>query len=331
MKEHNRIIDQILDEIEKYPTVIISRHRWPDGDAYGSSNGLLQMLRHMFKDNKDNPHRFFLINDDQSAIGQYFPAEDKQLSDEDYKGALCIILDTATEERISNSKYKLADKVICIDHHPTEKTWADIVWSDPSFAACSEMIVELAKANYMSVFWINSEAAKALYFGIVSDTGRFRFSNVTVSTFEAAAICMDAGINTDEIYENLYTESLQQIKAKARILQMFDITEHGVAYIILDRYIREQLELTEEQVGNAVQEVYEAETSHIKECPIWVGFVEQEDGTWRCRLRSRGIGVEPIATAHRGGGHLHAAGCVAKNWAECSQILRELDKLLEDN
>ena len=102
----------ILGKIREYDRIIISRHIRPDGDAVGSTQGLKEILRLTFPEKE-----IYLVSEDYSEYLSFLGEEDGQLDDELYRDALLIVLDTASVDRISNSKYHLAKEMIKIDHH----------------------------------------------------------------------------------------------------------------------------------------------------------------------------------------------------------------------
>ncbi|MDE7107293.1 MAG: DHH family phosphoesterase, partial [Clostridiales bacterium] len=112
---NKEIKSKILQKIESYDKIIVSRHIRPDGDAIGSTNGLVAILRATY------PHKsIYLINDDNSAHLAFLGGGDNipdDKIDEVYDGALLIVIDTGTEDRISNRNYKKARELIKIDHH----------------------------------------------------------------------------------------------------------------------------------------------------------------------------------------------------------------------
>ena len=112
----------ILDKIEEYETIIVSRHIRPDGDAIGSTKGLVKILRDTYPDKK-----IYLYNEDYSDYLAFLGGEDV-IDGKNFDGALQIVLDTGTEDRISNSFYKKAKELIKIDHHIDDKPYGDISW-----------------------------------------------------------------------------------------------------------------------------------------------------------------------------------------------------------
>ncbi|MBP5231004.1 MAG: DHH family phosphoesterase, partial [Clostridia bacterium] len=119
---------RILDEILKYSTIIIHRHSNPDGDAIGSQAGLGLWLKHHFPEKQ-----VFLVGDGPGRYSFVPSSSIDQIGDEQYQGALAILLDTATPKLISDDRYRLAEKTIRFDHHLYVETFTDLECVDPSF------------------------------------------------------------------------------------------------------------------------------------------------------------------------------------------------------
>ena len=133
-------MQQILDKIKQYDTIIISRHVRPDGDAIGSSRGLAAMLRLSFPEKK-----IYVQSEDASAYLSFLGPDDEPLPDSVYAEALLIVTDTATLERISNNRYSLAKEIIKIDHHLNRDPYGSIHWVEDLRSSTCEMIAYFYK------------------------------------------------------------------------------------------------------------------------------------------------------------------------------------------
>ena len=118
---YTEVKKQILDTIKAYDRIFLFRHIRMDGDCTGATKGLQAILKATY------PEKEIYILDNQSSDYLAFLGEDgKEESDEFYKGALAIVLDTATPDRISSKKFELCSKLIKIDHHISIESHADI-------------------------------------------------------------------------------------------------------------------------------------------------------------------------------------------------------------
>lgn len=314
---NTEIMTSILNKIKEYTNIIIFRHLRPDGDAVGSSKGLRTILRLSFPEKN-----ILLINEDHSDYVAFLGDEDEQVSDEFYASALGIVVDTAVVERISNPKYSLCKELVKIDHHVDISPYGDIAWIEDERSSCCEMIAAFYH-TFKNELKIDREAAYYLYTGMVTDSGRFRFRSVSGDTLRYAGMLLDLGIDTENIYSNLYLDDFDSLRFKAYILNRIKLTENGVAYLYIDRAMREKFNMSLEDASAAVSYM-----DSIRGSLIWIAFIKYEDGSIRARLRSRFTTVRELAEKHNGGGHDSAAGATVYSVKEMKQLLAEADAAL---
>ena len=169
---NEEIKQKILEKIESYQTIIVSRHIRPDGDAIGSTKGLVKILRDTYPEKN-----IYLVNEDYSDDLAFCGGEDT-VSDEVFEGALQIVIDTGTRTRISNRRYAKAKELIKIDHHIEADPYGDLNWVEDFRAAACELIADFY-VTFKDKLKISPEAATYIYLGMVTDSGRFRFEGVT--------------------------------------------------------------------------------------------------------------------------------------------------------
>lgn len=318
----NRIVkEQILQKIQQYDTIMLFRHVRNDGDCVGATKGLKRILQLTF------PRKnIYLIDADRSEYLAFLGPEDAEVSDEMYAEALGIVIDTASEARISNKKYTLCKELIKIDHHIPLENYGDILWVEEERSSACEMIADFY-ATFRDTLKIDSEAATYIYTGMVTDSGRFKYEGVTGDTLRNAAILLDVGIDTETLYAQLYLEEYQYLKFKAHIYQHMSITENGVAYIYVDKAMREQFNLSLEQASACVGML-----DAIRGSICWMAFIENGDaeGSIRVRLRSRFVQINPIAEKYHGGGHACACGATVYSKDEMEALLRDADAFVKD-
>lgn len=308
----------ILDKIKAYDRVIISRHLRPDGDAVGSTMGLMYILRASFPDKE-----ILLDHEDKCEYVSFLNEEDSSVTDEMYADALLIVIDTGTADRISNSRYKLARELIKIDHHVDTMPYGDISWVEDFRSSACEMIVDWWM-TFRDELILNKEAALCLYTGMVTDSGRFRFDGTTGATLRCAAELLDVGIDTETLFARLYLEDFEYLKFESYVYDNMKMTEHGVAYIYVDKAMQEKFSLSTEQASNVVSLLNE-----IKGSIIWLAFIEYDDMI-RVRLRSRFVTVNELAGRYSGGGHPCASGATIHTAGEMEQLLKDADELIAD-
>ncbi|MBQ7334501.1 MAG: bifunctional oligoribonuclease/PAP phosphatase NrnA [Clostridia bacterium] len=312
---------QILDKITEYDRIILFRHVRNDGDCVGATKGLKEILRLTWPEKE-----IYIIDAETAKYLEFMGPEDAELPDEMYTDALGIVLDTASESRISNKKYTLCREVIKIDHHIPLEHYGSLEWVEEERSSCCEMIVDFYN-TFRDVLKINSEAATHLYTGMVTDSGRFKYSGVTGDTLRNAAILLDVGVDTDLLFARLYLEAYEYLKFKAHIYQRMQMTPNGVAYIYIDRAMQEEFGLSLEQASACIGNL-----DSIRGCISWIAFIESgdESGSIRVRLRSRFVHINSIAEKYRGGGHACASGATVYNWEEVDALLADTDALVKE-
>jgi len=318
---NREVKEKILQKIKEYDRIMIFRHIRNDGDCVGATKGLKRILQLSFPEKE-----IYLIDEDTAEYLAFMGPEDAPVPDEMYQDALGIVVDTASEARISNKKYKLCKELIKIDHHIPLENYGDIIWVEEERAAACEMIVDFY-ATFQDELKIDSEAATHLYTGLVTDSGRFKYDGVSGDTMRNAALLLDVGVDTQLLYARLYLEAFEYLKFKAYLYEKMQITENGVAYIYVDKAMQEKFNLTLEQASACVSTL-----DSIRGCICWMVFIENgdPDGSIRVRLRSRFVHINPIAEKYRGGGHACASGATVYGEEEMQALLRDTDALVKE-
>ena len=315
------VMEQILEKIKAYDRIMIFRHIRNDGDCVGASKGLKRILELSFPEKE-----ILLIDNECAQYLAFMGPEDEDVADEVYADALGIVVDTASEARISNKKYALCKELIKIDHHIPLENYGVLSWVEEEVSSCCEMIVKFYD-TFRDQLKLDSVAATYLYTGMVTDTGRFRYTGVNGDTLRHGAILLDAGVDTEILFARLYLEAFEYLKFKAEIYRRMKVTENGVAYIFVDKAMQEEFGLSQEQASACVGTL-----DSIRGCICWAAFIENNDdlGTIRVRLRSRFVHINTLAERYRGGGHACASGATVYGQEEMEALLREADALVKD-
>lgn len=312
------MFESIISLIEQYDTIIIHRHSKPDGDALGSQIGLKKLIETNF------PHKKVLCVGD--GAGRYaFMQKDAldTVTDEDYKDALAIILDTSARALISDERYTLAAATARIDHHIFCEKIAQVEVTDTSFESCCSLITALAAEGGWTV---TSEAAEALYTGMVTDSGRFRYDSTTPDTLRRAAFLLEAGIDTQDIYRNLYADDFSYICLRASFILKVKFTDNNVAYIYTTADEARECGVDTFTISRGMVGVM----GEIRGVDVWVNFTETDQGVL-CELRSSRYNINPIAVKYGGGGHEKASGATVADRETAMLMLADLDNLAEAN
>ena len=311
---------EVLEKIKQYDRIIIFRHFRPDGDAVGSTKGLKRILEITYPEKE-----IVLQNCDFSDYLAFLGGEDELREDEFYADALGIVIDTATSNRISNQKFSLCREIVKIDHHIPVEAYGDINWVEEERSSACELVA--AFYNAMSdELKIDKEAATYLYAGLVTDSGRFRFRSVSGDTMRLAGMLLDAGVDTDTLYANLYMKEFDEFKFHGYVLNNIKITENGVAYVYIDKAAMAEYGLSFEQASACVSYM-----DSIKNSLIWIAFIDSDkNDDIRVRLRSRFITVNQIAENYEGGGHACASGATVHSIEQMNELLAVADAQLKE-
>ena len=308
----------ILDKIKEYDKIILFRHFRPDGDAVGSTKGLAEILKATY------PEKTVLLqNSDFSDYLKFLGGEDAPITDEDYADALGIVLDTATTKRISNQMFSLCKEIIKIDHHIPVESYGSIEWVEELRSSCSEMIAAFYD-TFSDELTLTKEAATYIYCGMVTDSGRFRFRDVSGETMRLAGVMLDAGIDTDTLFANLYLKDFDSYKFESYARSKMKISESGVVSLFVSKGMQKKFSLSSEEASASVSYM-----DSIKGSLIWIAFIEGKNEI-RVRLRSRFVTVSELAERYNGGGHACAAGATVYSRAEAKKLLAEADKILAE-
>lgn len=309
----------VLDKIKAYNTIIIFRHFRPDGDAVGSTKGFAELLRASFPEKK-----VYLQNADFSDYLAFLGGEEQPLPDEVYAGALGIVLDTATEDRISNKRYTLCKELIKIDHHIPVKQYGVLQWVEEERSSTCEMVAAFYQA-FQDELVLTKEAATYIYTGMVTDSGRFRFRDVSGETMRLAGMLLDKGVDVDTVYANLYMKEFDTFKFEAYVHKKMKITKNGVAYVVVTKAMKKKFKLSNEQASACVSCM-----DSIKNSLVWAAFIQNDDGSIRVRLRSRFVTVNELAEKYNGGGHACACGATVYSKKQMNDLIEDADTLLKN-
>ena len=243
-----------------------------------------------------------------------------------YETALGIVLDTASEARISNKNYKLCKELIKIDHHIPLENYGDLIWVEEERSSCCEMVVDFYE-TFREELVLTKEAATHLYTGMVTDSGRFKYDGVSGNTMRCAGTLLDVGVDTQTLFARLYLEAFEYLKFKSAIYERMQITPNGVAWIFVDKAMQAEFNLNLEQSSAIIGNL-----DSIRGCISWLAFIETGDeaGAIRVRLRSRFVHINGIAELHHGGGHACASGATVYSVEEMHQLLAETDTLVKE-
>jgi phosphoesterase RecJ-like protein len=190
----------VRQALERAERLVLSSHLRPDGDALGSEIALAHALRARGKEvvilNVDSAPRTldWLMDEQPDGLVQIYEKGELEQAQAVAEADLLVVLDT-------NAKHRLGDvgdlftqasaPVVLIDHHPDPETWFDVAWTKTDAAATAEMVYDLIAGWDLAL--IDSAVASALYVGIVTDTGSFRYRATTPRTHAIIADILERG------------------------------------------------------------------------------------------------------------------------------------------
>lgn len=306
---------EIIKKIKEYNKIIITRHIRPDGDCIGASLGLREIIKESFPEKEVK-----VLVKDYSENLLFIAKEDNEEEKEYYKDSLIIIVDTSLKDRISNDYYMEGKEIIKIDHHPNEEPYGVINYVIDELSSTCELIVKMVEES--EELKLNQIASKLLYMGMVTDSGRFKFST-NGDTLRRAAKLLDSEIDLEKLYANLYLKDFSLFKLQGEVYKKMKITKNGVAYVYITKDMQEKLGLTPNEASLAISFL-----DGIKGSLIWVCFIDN-DTEIRVRLRSRFITINDIASHYNGGGHTRASGATLSSASDIKKVVKECDNKLK--
>lgn len=288
--------------IRENRNALIIGHQFPDGDAIGSVLGMGLMLKRAgYEVQASWPEPFEMPEKYSFLPGAELLARPRDLRD----GAmLTLALDCANEGRLEELKERaFGGPLINIDHHPDNTLFGTVNIVDPASSAASQIVCAEAPALGLT---IDEKSATCLYTGIVTDTGRFQFSNTTRETLRIAGDLIELGVQPHYIFQNVYQcDSLPYLRLSGEILcrAVFD-PELGMIYANLSREDLERFGVRMNETEDLIDNLRALRGHRVAAL-----FKQLSDGTIRVSLRSRpDVDIGSVARALGGGGHKVAAG-----------------------
>ncbi len=309
------MFQKILQAILAHDTIIIHRHCRPDGDALGSQIGMKELIRSNFPEKT-----VYIVGDSAGYLSSMPGSQMDEPEDSVWEGALAILLDSSSPQLISDERWKTAKTTARMDHHIYQGKFTDLEVTDESYESCCGLITQFAMDAGLRV---TTDAARALYTGLVTDSGRFRYDGTTARTFRLAAFLREREFSTEELFRGLYSETLENKQLRAGFIQNIRLTDARVAYIYTTREELQCLGIDTFTASRGMVNVM----ADLKGVDIWVNFTETDEGVL-CELRSSGRNINPVAVKYGGGGHAKASGATVPDRETAMNMLKDLDQLM---
>ena len=278
----------------------ILTHRRPDGDTLGSSAALCLSLRSVGK----RAHVIF----NEETTDRFAWLHERLTKPEAEAGDCILTVDVASPGMLPKAFEKYLGRIeLRIDHHGSATSFTDNELVEPEKAACAEIIADLLAPLGCEM---DRKTADALYVGVSTDTGCFRYANTTAHTFSVAAACAAAGARVYELNQVLFeTNTLGRLKMQAWIVEHMQMLRSGdMAIVAIPLAVEEALGVTGDDMDN------------ISSFPRTVAGVcmaatlrETKEGDCKLSVRAiPGYDATKIAEKFGGGGHKGAAGASIK-------------------
>lgn len=280
----------------------------------GSQIGLLNLIRDNFPEKQ-----VYAVGDEAKRYAFMDGSVMDDVPDSAYEGALAIILDCGAAALISDNRYTLAAKTVRFDHHIFAEKIADLEVVDTSYESCCGLITDFAVECGLR---LSTASAKALYTGMVTDSGRFRFDSTTSKTFRLASELLKQPFSVTDIYTELYADDFSRVRLRAEYILKIRFSPANVAYIYTTK---EELAATGADVFSISRGMV-GTMADLRGVDIWVNFTETEEKVL-VEIRSSKYTVQPVAVKYGGGGHAKACGCSVKDYAEAMQVLEDLNTI----
>jgi len=321
-------LNKICQAIKKYNDFLITVHTNPEGDALGAQLGFYNLIKKLDKNG-------IIINEDKLPYGYDFLAGTKLIRRLDkqskYINFDCFVALDCADLKRTGDVYKLNKNhkpILNIDHHISNRFFGDLNWVDAHASSCSEMIYKIYKRLHLP---IDKQTALALYTGIMTDTGSFRYANTSSFTFKVAAELLKSGINVASVYRSTYENiPSTDIKLLLKLLPRIKFYSQGrIAVFILNRNL-----FSAKKPAMDLGDLALSFGRSIKDVEVVLLFKENlgKKNEVRVNLRSQGkVDVNKIAASIGGGGHKTAAGCTLSGKINevSKNIIAKIQKALE--
>ena len=310
MREWNAA--QAAASLKEQNNILIVTHRNPDGDTLGCAFALLRGLLSLGKTAR------VACSD---AIPQKYAYMRTGISQADFAPDYVVAVDIADEKLLGEPLYSaFGDKVdLCIDHHLSNTCYADALYLRECAATC-ELIHEVLVALGVVM---TREIADCLYTGLSTDTGCFRYSNVTPDTLKLAAKMLEAGADAAEINRVMFeTKTRTYLKLEELVLKTLEMFFDGRCAVVTITQEMFRISGSDESECDGIASL----PRKIEGVVVGVTLREREDGTFKVSLRTYApVDAAKVCGKMGGGGHARAAGCEL----QADNLEAEERKLLE--
>ena len=290
---------QAADFLRAHDNYLILTHKSPDGDTLGCAAALCHVLRGMGKT--------AALLKNAEVTETYLPYVEGLWAEEDFAPGTVVSVDIAAVGLFPKNAKPFAERVdLAIDHHPGCERFGRENCVYPERAACGEILYEIAA----ELGRMDAEAALPLYVAVSTDTGCFRYSNVTANTHRVAAALIDLGIDFRAVNKRLFrTKSKKRLALEGRLLSELEYFDEGrIVVVQVPLSLQRELALSEDDMDDLA-----ALGGQVEGTDCSITMREKESGEWKISLRTGArVNATKVCERFGGGGHRAASGCVIR-------------------
>ena len=299
--------NEINTLLQKNNNFLITSHVNLDGDGIGSELALYSILKKL----KKKP---IILNQDRlPKIYDFLPSSNKAHYLEDHcidtkSIDVGIVLDCSNVKRIGKTYeiFKNIKTIINIDHHKSNENFGDLNYVDSSISSVGEIIYELIKS--INIDLLDEKISTCLFAAIITDTGSFRYSNVSSETFKVVSDLTSKGIKPYLIANNIYNRNTYSgLKLLGEALSTLETNESNyVSWLTITRKMLNDTKAKDEEIEGIIDIA-----TTLNNVEVSILFRETKDNKIKISFRSKGnFDVNKFAGKFKGGGHQNAAGCL---------------------
>ena len=316
-------LDQVVEELRSAERLLLTTHENPDGDALGSLLGMHGVLTQLGKD-----ALMYLSPDEFPLPHEYRDMENRDIiggPPADMDERVAVFLDCGNIDRMPvDFLQRDGIHILNIDHHHDNTRFGTANLVDPKASCTAEIVWRLSKELGAE---LTTEIARALYVGLITDTGRFMYENTTPEAHQMAAELIEAGVEPHVIYSRIYEslpfERITLLQRALSTIRRFDGGAITMLHLTAEDF---------EQTG-AVENDSEGIIDHARAVEGTAVAVLVRDltgdraGKRKVSLRATDgrVDVSEIARSFGGGGHRQAAGATTElDIYALTEAIREL-------
>lgn len=307
--------------IKKSKTIYIASHNRPDGDAIGSMFSMYYALKSIGKDASvvmpSFSKRYNFIEDIKIAK--------QKIEEEDIDLLICVDTSDIKIINISQEDFKKARNVVSIDHHKKNNIDASLKIHNEASPANCELLYDIYKCLKIQ---ITKEIANYLYLGLMTDTGSFNYERTTAKSYKIASKLIEKGADFVKICK-MMNDTIPEPKMKllAYVIENMETYMDGkIRLVKVDKKTLDKLGVTSEDAEGMSNYL-----RMIEKTKVAIYARGEMENKYKVSMRSDGkIDISHIAIAHKGGGHMRAAGFDSYDIdSDINEVLKEVERIVE--